>query len=171
MIAQDTNIVPEKVQKATQPSPHESAGISPFRTLERFADEVTRIFDDFGLGRGWGRVPASGDLITWAPRVDVTQHNDELLIRADLPGLEKDDVKVNIAEDSITIHGERHRAQEEQRDGVYRSERNYGSFYRTVALPAGTKTDQAKASFKNGVLEIRMPAAPSVQGRPLEIAG
>ena len=54
---------------------------------------------------------------------------------------------------------------------MYRSERNYGSFYRTVALPAGTKTDQAKASFKNGVLEIRMPAAPSAEGRPLEIAG
>jgi HSP20 family protein len=76
-----------------------------------------------------------------------------------------------VAEDAITIHGERHRAQEEERDGVYRSERNYGAFYRTIALPAGTMTDQAKASFKNGVLEIRMPAAPSAEGHSLEIAG
>jgi HSP20 family protein len=103
--------------------------------------------------------------------VDVTQHEDELVIRADLPGLEKDDVKVNVAEDAVTIHGERHRAQEEERDGVYRTERNYGTFYRTIPLPAGTVTDQAKASFKNGVLEIRMPAAQSAAGRALDIAG
>lgn len=166
--AKDTNVAPEKVQ---QTGGHESVALSPFRTLERFADEVTRLFDDFGLGRGLGRVPVSGGFVTWAPRADVTQHNDELVIRVDLPGMDKNDVKVNIAEDAITIHGERHRAQEEERDGVYRTERNYGSFYRTIVLPAGTVTDQAKASFKNGVLEIRMPAAPGAKGRPLEIAG
>jgi HSP20 family protein len=174
MPAKDTNVAPVKVQPATTAQPparHESAAVSPFRTLERFADEVTRIFDDFGLGRAWSRVPAASDLLAWAPRVDITQHNDELLIRADLPGLEKDDVKVNVTEDAVTIHGERHRAQEEERDGVYRTERNYGTFYRTIPLPVGTVTDQAKASFKNGVLEIRMPAAPSAKGRPLEIAG
>lgn len=172
MPAKDTNASPVKVQSApTAPPParHEPATISPFRTLERFADEVTRIFDDFGLGRPWSRVPASSDLLAWAPRVDITQHDDELLIRADLPGLEKDDVKVNVTEDAVTIHGERHRAKEEERDGVYRTERDYGAFYRTIPLPAGTAPDQAKASFKNGVLEIRMPAAPSAKGRPLEI--
>ena len=168
MTVKDTNVAPAKVQ---QTGKNESAGISPFRTLERFADEVTRVFDDFGLTRGLARVPVSGDLITWAPRVDVTQHGEELVIRLDLPGIDKNDVKVNIGEDAITIHGERHRAQEEERDGVFRSERNYGAFYRTITLPPGTMTDQAKASFKNGVLEIRMPAAPSAEGRPLEIAG
>jgi HSP20 family protein len=174
MPAKDPNLAPVKVQSATAAQPtarQESATSSPFRTLERFADEVTRIFDDFGLGRGWSRVPATNDLLAWAPRVDVTRHEDEVLIRADLPGLGKDDVKVNVTEDAVTIHGERHRAQEEERDGVYRAERNYGAFYRTVPLPAGTRTDQAKASFKNGVLEIRMPAAQTVEGRPLEIAG
>ena len=168
MTAKDTNVAPAKVPQAGK---HETAAVSPFRTLERFADEVTRVFDDFGLTHGFPRVPASGELITWAPRVDVTQHAEELVIRVDLPGMDKNDVKVNIAEDAITIHGERHRAQEEERDGVFRSERNYGAFYRTIALPAGTMTDQAKASFKNGVLEIRMPAAPSAEGRTLEIAG
>jgi len=178
MPAKDTNAVPvtpvapAKVQPATTappPARQEPTAVRPFRTLERFADEVTRIFDDFGLGRGWSRVPATSDVLAWAPRVDITQHKDELVVRADLPGLDKDDVKVNVAEDAITIHGERHRGQEEERDGVYRTERNYGAFYRTIPLPAGTATDQAKASFKNGVLEIRMPAAPSAEGRPLEI--
>jgi len=168
MTAEDTTVAPVKVQ---QPSRHELPGISPFRILERFADEVTRTFDDFGLGRGWNRVPASGDFVTWAPRVDVTQHNDEILIRVDLPGMEKNDVKVNVTEDAVTIRGERHRSQEEEHDGVYRSERNYGAFYRTVAVPAGALTDQAKASFKNGVLEIRLPAAPGAEGHPVEIAG
>jgi HSP20 family protein len=167
MPEKDTNVVLEKVH---QPAPRELAGFSPFRTLERFADEVTRVFDDFGLGRAWGREPVSGDPVTWAPRVDITLHNEELLIRVDLPGMEKNHVKVNVTEDAVTIHGERHRAEDEERDGVYRSERNYGSFYRTIALPAGAMTDKAKASFKNGVLEIRMPAAPSAKGRPIEIA-
>jgi HSP20 family protein len=128
------------------------------------------VLEDFGLGRGGSRVPVPGELMTWAPRVDVTQHKDELIIRVDLPGVAKDDVKVNVADDAITVHGERHRAQEEERDGVYRTERNYGAFYRTIALPPGAFTDQAKASFQNGVLEIRMPAAPKAEGRPLEIA-
>ena len=128
----ETNIAPAKVPPSVQ---QELPGLSPFRMLERFADEVTRIFDDFGLARGWSRTPVSSELVTWAPRVDVTSHNDELVVRVDLPGMEKNDVKVNVTEDAITIHGERHRAQEEERDGVYRSERTYGSFYRTVALP------------------------------------
>ena len=168
MIAKETT---EAIGKAEQTSRSELAGFPPFRMLDRFADEVSRVFDDFGLGRAWGREPASGNLVTWAPRADVTQHNDEIVIRLDLPGMEKDDVKVNVTEGAITIHGERHRAQDEQRDGVYRSERSYGAFYRTIALPPGVNTDQAKASFKNGVLEIRMPAAPGAEGRPIEIAG
>jgi HSP20 family protein len=167
MPAKETSIAPSKVQP---PARQEPTAATPFRTLERLADEVTRIFDDFGLGRGWSRVPASGELMTWAPRVDVTQHKDELVIRVDLPGVDKSDVKVNVAEDAITLHGERHRAQEEERDGVYRTERSYGAFYRTIALPAGAITEQTKASFNNGVLEIRMRAAPGAVGRPLEIA-
>lgn len=154
MAVKDTNLAP-----------------TPFRTLERLADEVTRIVDDFGLGRGVSRVPAPNGLITWAPRADLTQHNDELVIRIDLPGIDKDDVKVNVTDDAVAIQGERHRAQDEERDGVFRSERDYGAFARTIALPPGAITDQAKASFNNGVLEIRMPAAPKPEGRQIEIAG
>lgn len=144
---------------------------TPFRTLERVADEVTRIFDDFGIGRGLGRVPAANDLISWTPRADVTQHGDDLVIRVDLPGMDKNEVTVNVTEDAVTVQGERHRAQDEERDDVFRSERNYGAFDRTIALPPGAMTDQAKASFNSGVLEIRMPAAPKPQGRQIEIAG
>ncbi len=167
MAASKTSIAPAKAQ---QPA-HTEPVANPFRTVERLANELTSMFDDFGLGRGHSRVAATGEVMTWTPRVDITQHKDELVIRVDLPGMEKNDVKVNVGEDAITIHGERHRTQEEERDGVYRTERNYGAFYRSIPLPTGTTTDQAKASFKNGVVEIRMPAAPGVEGRSLEIEG
>jgi HSP20 family protein len=168
MPVKNSDAMPVNVQPSAR---REVGAISPFRTLERFADEVTRIFDDFGLGAGLRREAVSGDLMTWTPHIDVTQHKDEILIRADLPGVEKDDVKVGVTEDAVTIRGERHRAQDEERDGVYRSERSYGAFHRTIALPPGTSTDQVKASFKNGVLEIRVPAAPAAAGRPVEITG
>ncbi len=177
MPARQTRVAPVKVERATTapvvtaPAPAQHESVTPFRTVEKFADEVGRIFDDFGLGRIWNRVPGGSELMAWAPHVDVTQHKGHILIRADLPGMDRNDVKVNVSQDAVTIHGERHRSQEEERDGVFRSERNYGAFYRTIALPPGTATDQVKASFKNGVLEIRLPAAPGVQGRPVAIHG
>jgi HSP20 family protein len=137
--------------------------------LDRFADEMDRMFDDLGLG--FGRAGSTTGLMRWTPQIEVSQHNNELFVRADLPGLNKDDVKVDVTEDAITIQGERRHEHEEERQGVYRSERSYGHFYRVIPVPEGAKTDQAKASFKDGVLEITMPA-PSEQvarGRRLEI--
>ena len=105
----------------------------------------------------------------WAPEVEVFQKNNELTIKADLPGLNKDEVSVELTDDAVTILGERKRHQEEEREGLYRSERSYGSFYRVVPLPEGAITEQAKANFQNGVLEITMPAPPASKGRRLEI--
>ena len=160
-------VTPTKGPVSTQPQPGSTA---PPRALERIADEVGRIFEEFGVNRGSTRLATPGEVMTWAPRVDVTLHKGELVVRVDLPGVETENVKVNVTPDAITVHGEHHRAQDEERDGVYRSERSYGSFYRTIALPPGVDTDKATASFNNGVLEVRMPAAPGAQGRPLEIA-
>lgn len=146
-------------------------GGSPFRTLQRMADEMDRMFDDFSLGRRWAKPlwrETGGDL--WAPDVDVFQKNNELTIRADLPGLKREEVSVDIADDTVTIHGERKRESEEEREGYYRSERSYGSFSRVIPLPEGAITEQAKATFRDGVLEITMPAPPTgSKGRRLEI--
>ena len=149
--------------------------------IERFADEMDRVFDDFGLGRSWvprwGRFPLTSPghdtgWDVWAPNVEVFQRNSEVVVRADLPGLNKDDVKVDVTDEAITIQGERKREQEEERGGVYRSERSYGSFRRVIALPEGAITDQAKATFRDGVLEIIVPAPPEqvTRGRRLEIS-
>jgi len=153
-------------------------GLSPFRMLDRFADEMERVFDEFGLGRGWltprfgfGPIRALGRAAAWMPDIEVLQRNNEIVIRADLPGLTKDDVQVEVAEDAVTIQGERRRAVEEEREGVYRSEREYGAFCRVVPLPEGAITDQAKATFSNGVLEVTVPAPPEAvrRGRRIEI--
>lgn len=148
-------------------------GGGPFRALERFADEMDRMFDDVGLGRRWRTAPLGRGAGTelWAPDIDVYQKNDQLVIKADLPGLSKDEVSVDITDDAVTIQGERKVEREEEREGYYRSERSYGSFCRVIPLPEGAITEQAKADFRNGVLEVTMPAPPAAtKGRRLEIA-
>ena len=152
----------------------------PFRMMDRFVDEMDRVFEDvFGrrwltprLGRTSLRSPWRSELQAWAPEVEVFYRNNELMLRADLPGLTKDDIKIDVTENHITLQGERKREHEEEKGGVYRSERSYGSFYREIPLPEGAITEQAKANFKNGVLEITMPAPPEQvrRGRRLEIA-
>jgi HSP20 family protein len=135
------------------------------------ADEMDRMIEDAGFGRQGARPSwreASSHI--WAPEVEVFQRNNELTIRADLPGVKRDDVKVHITDNEIHIQGERRHEREEERDGYYRSERGYGSFSRTIPLPESAMTDQAKANFKDGVLEITMPAPPASKGRRLEIS-
>jgi HSP20 family protein len=146
-------------------------GGGPFRALQRFADEMDRLFDDFGTGRR-GRIPFWGEsgIQTWDPEVEVFQKNNELTIRADLPGLKRDEISVELNDDAITIQGERKREREEEREGFYRSERSYGSFCRVIPLPQGAIAEEAKANFRDGVLEITMPAAPTSKARRLEIA-
>ena len=145
--------------------------VSPFRAMQRMADEMDRLFDDFGFGRRWLRPSwrETGAEI-WAPEVEVSQKNNELTIRADLPGLKREDVTVDITDNDVTIQGERKHEKEEEREGYYRSERGYGSFCRVIPLPEGAISEQAKANFKDGVLEITIPAPPASKGRRLEIA-
>jgi HSP20 family protein len=156
----------------------------PSRVLDLFAEDMQRIFDNFGLGRSsfaprigrsWltsrGRGASATDWDVWTPDIDVFQRNHELIVRADLPGLRREDIQVDVTDDAITIHGERHHETEQERRDVYRSERGHGSFSRVIPLPEGSMTDQAKATFKDGVLEITMPAPPEqvTRGRKLEI--
>ena len=105
---------------------------APFQALQRFSDEVDRM---------WGRDPSR----LWQPAIDVSHRNGQLTVKADLPGLTKDEVSVDITDDTVTIQGERRREHQEERDGVFRSERSYGTFCRIVPLPQGAHGDQAKA--------------------------
>jgi HSP20 family protein len=145
---------------------------TPFSFMHRFADEMDHIFGNFNLRRDW-LAPVLGQEFghMWSPQVEMLEHDGELIVKADLPGLTKDDVKVEIADNAITIEGERRGMKEEKREGFYRSERNYGKFYRLLPLPEGVEVQDAAATFNNGVLEIKMkaPKREKQQVRRLQI--
>ncbi len=174
MAEKSTAIAPRERQALARREPFWA---DPLGMLERFADEMERIFDEFGLRRGWfgprrGRrwfAPRRTAAEMWVPDIEVYEQNGELVIRADLPGMKKDEITVETTERDITISGERRQEEEIVRGGLYRSERSYGSFCRTIPLPEGARTDQAKATFRDGVLEIRMPAPAESRARRIEI--
>jgi HSP20 family protein len=135
-------------------------GYQPFASLRR---EIDRLFDDFTRG-----FPAmtSPDL---TPTLDVTETDKELEITAELPGLEEKDVQINVADNLLTIKGEK-KAETEQKDKNYRLvERSYGSFARTLELPAGVNPDQIKASIAKGVLTVTVPKPAPAQTKKIEV--
>ena len=147
---------------------------APSDLMHRFRTEMDRLFEDFGFGnltRSWPSRESFG-LGAWSPQVEIFEREGQLVIRADLPGLKKDELKVDLADDGLTIEGERKQEHEENREGFYRSERSYGHFYRRVPLPEGVNADSAKASFRDGVLEVTMqaPKGAARKGRRIEIA-
>ncbi len=147
---------------------------SPLSLMRSFSEQMQRLFEDFGFGssfgREFGRLSSIRDSL-WSPQVEVFERGNQLVVRADLPGLTKDDIDVKITDDAIVLQGERKQESEENEEGYYRSERSYGSFYRSIPLPEGINVDEAKATFHNGVLEITMPAPEQAEkrGRRLEV--
>jgi HSP20 family protein len=145
----------------------------PFEMMDRLTEEIDRMFRDFGVPRRWARSPFAslGREGAWAPRIEAFQQGDKFIVRAELPGLRKEDVQVELTDEALTLRGERREEHEEEKEGYYHSEREYGQFHRTIPLPEGVIVESAQATFKNGVLEVSMPAAPSEanRGRRLEI--
>jgi HSP20 family protein len=153
--------------------------VSPFEMLDRMAEEVDRTFDrvfrDWGVPRRlW---PTRGPFRSiereglWSPRIETFHKGDRFIVRAELPGLKKDDVQVDVTDEAITIQGERRDERKEEREGFYHTEREYGQFSRAIPLPDGVITETAQATFTNGVLEISMQAPPAEarRGRRIEV--
>jgi len=153
--------------------------ISPFSLMRRFGEGMEQLLAEFG-GAGM-RSRGMNEMAAWTPQIEMFERDGQLVIRADLPGLKKDDVRVELRDDAVVIRGERQEERREEREGFYRTERSYGVFYREIPLPAGVDTDRATANFRDGVLEIAMPveqgeargrqlqiqdSAPAEQGRP-----
>jgi HSP20 family protein len=99
----------------------------------------------------------------------MVDHDDEIVLRADLPGLEEKDIEVRVHDHTLTIQGERKEEKEEKKEDYYYSERSYGAFARTLSLPAGVEADRVKATFKKGVLEVHLPKAKEAKGKKIEI--
>ena len=150
----------------------------PFGLMRQMQDEVDRWFGRFGSDRGWmspsSWLSRAGEQVgDWMPAIDAFQRGNEFIIRADVPGMMRTDLSVEIGDDALTIRGERKHEEREEKEGVFWSERSYGSFSRVVPLPPGAISDSAKATFNNGVLEVvvQAPSQDARRGRKIDISG
>jgi HSP20 family protein len=154
----------------TNPGLMASAFMSdPFAFAQAMSQEMDRLFDTFGGTSQGGRnlsTSGSGRSLQqqgsrgqsyWAPPMEVFQRGNEMVVRADLPGVAPDDVQIDVEDGVLTISGERRNTNEDQQEGFYRSERSYGAFSRSIALPEGVDEDQVNARYEHGVLEVTVP--------------
>lgn len=138
----------------------------PFRDLE---DLQTRLAS--ALGRGWTQSGNDMDtpLANWAPLVDITEDENEYMIKAELPEVRKEDVRVSVENGVLAISGERKIEKEEKTTKFHRVERSYGSFMRSFTMPEGTDASKVKAEFKEGLLRVHLPKSEQVKPRSIEI--
>lgn len=130
----------------------------PWRSIERAENEMRHFFDDFKNGFN----PSSSfDLSPYNPRIDTAEDDNNIYITAELPGMAKDNVKVTLVENVLTIQGKKERKTEETKKNFHRVERSFGEFIRRIELPPGAFKDNVTANFDNGVLEVTVPKDPS----------
>ena len=133
--------------------PTEFLLMNPFSLMRRMTESVTA-----GSNEG-------NDLGAWMPAIEVSQKDGQLVVHADLPGMKPEDVKLEVAGDTLVIEGERKCERKEDKGDVHRTEVRYGRFFRTIPLPENANVEQAKAKFENGVLEISIPVAEQPNDR------
>lgn len=144
--------------------------LSPFavweRAMERWFDDFRRrAFPSLAFEHEWPFAELGKEL----PAVDVRESDGEIVVKADLPGVSKDDIQVELRDTDLVIKGERKKEEEVKEEDYYRCERSYGSFSRVIGLPADVKTDGATATFKDGVLEIRLPKTEEARRKTVKV--
>lgn len=143
----------------------------PFRDLVSIQDEMNRLFNDF-----FGRVPSrfEGDLnpSEWSPSVDISETKDNIVVKAEVPGLKKEEIKITLQDNVLTLKGERKQEKEEKETNFYRMERSYGSFSRSFNLPSAVQADKIRANYKDGVLNITLLKTEEFKPKhiPIEIS-
>lgn len=148
---------------------------SPWELMRRMTEEMDQLFESLGGRRATpaGRQRGGMELGTAAPllvpHIEVQQRGNELVVKADLPGLRPEDINVEVDGGMLTISGERRQEQREEQEGFIRSEVSYGTFYRTIPLPDGADEERVAATFRNGVLEVTIPVSERQQGRRIQV--
>jgi len=133
--------------------------MNPFMPVRHFTEDMDRFF---------GMAPRAFNGGAWNPAIEVKFKEGKMFVTAELPGVRREDLKVHIEKGVLTLEGERHAEKEEKGEGYYHSERSYGTFFRTVALPENAKTDAVTAEMNNGLLEIAIPV-PAEKTKRLEV--
>ncbi|MBP7276049.1 MAG: Hsp20/alpha crystallin family protein [Kiritimatiellae bacterium] len=168
------NLIPWKRRKDQSVAPRRAEDTHPFAQLHhQMNDLIERFFQDWEAPFDVpAPAPGAGMMGFNSPAVDVTETDDELQVTADLPGLSEKDVEVSLDEQSLVLRGEKRVDREEKKRNWHISERSYGSFQRAIPLPSGLDTARIKASFKNGVLTVRLPKTQEAKARrrTIEIA-
>ena len=136
-------------------------GVTPF------AKDFDALLNDFFSG--WELGPARGKTRTWSPAINVEETDKELIVTADIPGIEAKDVEIVIENNVLTLKGERKDVVEEKKKNLHRVERTYGSFHRSLALPDNVDTENVTATGKNGVVTITLPKSEPSVGRRIDI--
>jgi HSP20 family protein len=143
----------------------------PFRDLVSIQDRMNRIFDE--AFRGAGRPGAEEDWAlggTWAPAVDIYEHEGNLVLKAELPGIDPKDVDVRVENNVLTLRGERRFESEAKREQYHRVERAYGTFTRSFTLPSVVDTERIKAEFKDGLLRVTLPTREEAKPKQISIS-
>jgi len=139
--------------------------LAPWRGMETLRQEMERVFDRFFEPR-WEEFEAVG---AWAPKLDFSETKDAFVVKAEVPGVEQKDISVSIQDQMLTIKGEKHKEKEEKDEKYHRVERSWGAFARTIALPAGVDTEKVNATFKDGVLTVKLPKTPAAKGTTIPV--
>jgi HSP20 family protein len=137
----------------------------PNREVDSLQSEVNRVFDAFFGGSAAG----NGRARRWVPAMDLVETEEDLVLRADLPGLSRGDVAIEVKDGTLTVSGERKAEHEEKSEGWYRVERAFGTFSRSLSLPRGVDADAVTAEFTDGVLEVRIPKPAEQKPHRVEI--
>lgn len=142
------------------------AELTIWRPLQELRKEMDRIFQEF-FGRSY--FPERWEMVEWTPAVDVSETEDAVIVKADLPGVKPENIEINIVDNVLTIKGEKKREVEEKKESFYRVERFYGSFMRSIQLPTEVEIDKVKAQYKDGVLKITLPKKPEEKKKVIKI--
>ena len=141
---------------------------SPWGQVASLQSDMARLMNQF-LSSGAPTGNGNGDTMTWLPPVDVFETEDALLLHFDLPGIDQDQISVELNDNVLTVSGQRERKHEVSKDNFYRFERRFGGFSRSVTLPAGVTEEDITANYENGVLEVRVPKPEEQKPRRIQI--
>jgi HSP20 family protein len=123
------------------------------RDIDQFRTEMDRLFDRF---LNWEALPFAAEGQSWVPSVDVSETGKEVIVKAEIPGMDPKDIHISVDVDRLTLRGERKQMREEKGERFYRAERSYGAFSRAIQLPAEVDSTKVEATYKDGVLKINM---------------